>query len=478
MARAKDKTRDRAAFMGPRLRRLRREMGLTQAVMAEDIGVSPSYIALMERNQRPMTAEMLLKLAQTYQLDVASLAGDRGEEFAARLDGVMRDPLFTDLELSPMDVEDASRSYPAVAEAVLRLYTAYRDGQLALADHGGDGSDQIKSAPDPVAEARRFLSARRNCFPAIDDHAERIAADIARAYGSADNFESYFTEQHKLGVRRFPPDIMMGAVRRLDRHRNEIALDETLDRASQNFQLALQIAYLDMRETIDEALGESGFTSENSERLARRALASYAAGALMMPYRAFVKAAERRKYDIEALSRQFGASFEQIAHRLTTLQQPGQEGVPFFFIRVDAAGNVSKRLDGAGFPFARHGGSCPLWSLHQAFRTPREILTEWVELPDGEKFFTIVRTVTAGGGAYGAPRIERAVALGCAAKHAHRLIYTQGMEIKDAKPTPIGVACKLCHRIECAARAEPPIGRQVLPDDYRRTIAPFGFSDR
>ncbi|WP_428408600.1 helix-turn-helix domain-containing protein [Hyphococcus sp.] len=474
MAKAKEKGRDRAAFMGPRLRRLRREMGLTQAVMAEDLGVSPSYIALMERNQRPMTAEMLLKLAQAYQLDVASLAGERGEEFTARLDGVLRDPLFADLELSGMDVEDVSRSYPAVAEAVIRLYTAYRDGQLALADSGGEGHD----APDPVAEARRFLSARRNSFPAIDDHAERIAAEIAKNFEGADNYAAYFKEKHKLGLRRFPPDIMMGAVRRLDRHRNEIALDETLDRASQNFQLALQIAYLDMRETIDAALAEGGFTSENSERLGRRALASYAAGALMMPYRAFVKAAEARKYDIEALSRQFGASFEQVAHRLTTLQQPGQEGVPFFFIRVDAAGNVSKRLDGAGFPFARHGGSCPLWSLHQAFRTPREIVTEWVELPDGEKFFTIVRTVTAGGGAWGAARIERAVALGCAAKHAHRLIYTQGQDLKSVKPTPIGVACKLCHRIECAARAEPPIGRQVLPDDYRRTIAPFGFSDR
>ncbi|PQA86047.1 helix-turn-helix domain-containing protein [Hyphococcus luteus] len=474
MAKAKDRTKDRAAFMGPRLRRLRREMGMTQAVMAEDLGVSPSYIALMERNQRPMTADMLLKLAQVYDLDVASLAGNRGEEFAARFDGVMRDPLFADLELSPMDVEDVSQSYPAMAEAVIRLYTAYRDGQMALADHGDDAQD----APDPVAEARRFLSARRNSFPSIDDHGERIAGEIGDKFDGADNFEAYFRERHDLKVRRLPPDVMMGAVRRLDRHRSELVLDETLDKASRTFQLALQIAYLDMRETIDEALGEGGFTSENSERLARRALANYAAGSLMMPYRAFVKAAERRKYDVEALSRQFGASFEQICHRLTTLQKPGQEGAPFFFIRVDAAGNVSKRLDGAGFPFARHGGSCPLWSLHQAFTSPREILTQWVELPDGEKFFTIVRTVTAGGGAWGAPRVERAVALGCDEKHAHRLVYTQGTDLKSVKPTPIGVACRLCHRIDCAARAEPPIGRSVLPDDYRRTIAPFGFSDR
>ncbi len=462
--------KDRAAYMGPRLRRLRREMGLTQAVMAEDLGVSASYIALMERNQRPLTADMLLKLAQAYRLDIASLSGERSEEFSARLNAVTRDPIFADLEMSSMDVEDVSRSYPSVAEAIIRLYTAYKDGQLALADR----RDETVEAPDPVAEARRFLSARRNCFPAIDDHGERIAAEI----GSDNNFAAYFKDRHKLGVRRLPADVMAGSVRRLDRHRNEIVLDDTLDRASQSFQLALQIAYLDMRETIDATLADGGFTSENSEKLTRRALANYAAGAIMMPYRSFVKAAEARKYDVEALSRQFGASFEQVAHRLTTLQKPGQEGVPFFFIRVDAAGNVSKRLDGAGFPFARHGGSCPLWSLHHAFRRPREIITEWVELPDGEKFFSIVRTVTAGGGAYGMPRIERAVALGCEAKHAHRLVYAQDRDQAAETPAPIGVACRLCHRIECTARAEPPIGRQVLPDDYRRTIAPFGFSDR
>ncbi|MEO1137513.1 MAG: ImmA/IrrE family metallo-endopeptidase, partial [Pseudomonadota bacterium] len=326
---AEARRKDRAAFMGPRLRRLRRELGLTQAGMAQDLDISASYIALMERNQRPMTTDMLLRLAQTYQLDIASLAGGRGEETKARLDAAMRDPLFADLELSSIDVEDVSHGYPAMAEAVLRLYTAYRDGQIALADRG----DEKAEAPDPIAEARRFLSARRNCFPALDDHAERIAAQI----GGADGLAAYFEMRHKLKVRRLPPDVMAGSVRRLDRHRDEVVLDETLDRASQTFQLALQIAYLNMRDEINAAVGEGGFTSENSKRLARRALANYAAGALMMPYRSFVRAAEARHYDVEALSRQFGASFEQVAHRLTTLQKPGQEGVPFFFIRVDAA---------------------------------------------------------------------------------------------------------------------------------------------
>ena len=184
-----------------------------------------------------------------------------------------------------------------------------------------------------------------------------------------------------------------------------------------------------MREDIDAVTAEGSFASDSGERLTRRALASYAAAAVLMPYTAFARAVEARRYDLEALARQFGASFEQIAHRLTTLQKPGQERVPFFFIRVDPAGNVSKRLDGAGFPFARHGGGCPLWTVHQAFSTPRQIVTQWLELPDGQRFFSIARTVTAGGGAFGSIRVERAIALGCAAEHADRLIYTQAQPV-------------------------------------------------
>ena len=276
-------------------------------------------------------------------------------------------------------------------------------------------------------------------------------------------------------VRRIPADVMMGAMRRLDRHRGQILLDETLDGASESFQLALQLAYMEMAPQIRTELEGGSFATDEGRELTRRALASYAAAAILMPYAAFAKAAETKAYDMEALARQFRASFEQVAHRLTTLQKPGEERVPFFFIRIDPAGNVSKRLDGAGFPFASHGGACPLWSVHHVFKTPREIVTQWIELPDGQRFFSIARTVTAGGGTWGAARAERAIALGCDAAHAHKLIYTQGREAEQ--PTAIGVTCRLCHRPQCTARSAPPIGRELLPDDYRRSRAPFGFSD-
>jgi len=464
---------DRRLYVGPRLRRLRRDLGLTQADMAADLDVSASYIALLERNNRPLTADLLVRLARTYNVDMAALAGGGGADEAARLQAVLKDPIFAHIDRASLEVADVVTNYPGVAEALLRLYTTYQEEQLALADRGAGAGGMESEASDPVAESRRFLAARRNCFPALDDAAERLAQAVAGHEGMA----GYLKARHSLRVRRLPSAVMVGSTRRLDRHRREVLLDDALDAASQAFQLALQLAYLEMEPEVDAVLRDGAFATENGERLTRRALASYAAAALLMPYSAFARAVEARRYDVEALARQISCSFEQTAHRLTTLQKPGQERVPFFFIRVDPAGNVSKRLDGAGFPFARHGGGCPLWSVHHAFRTPREIVTQWLELPDGQRFFSIARTVTAGGGGFGAPRVERAIALGCAAQHAGQLIYTTGQPEAAEAATPIGVTCRLCQRTECAARSEPPIGRQILPDDIRRTSQPFGFSD-
>ncbi|TAL30232.1 MAG: XRE family transcriptional regulator [Phenylobacterium sp.] len=467
---------DRRLYVGPSLRRLRRDLGLTQSDMAADLEISPSYVALLERNHRPLSAELLLRLARTYKIDMDALAGDASADDIARLQAVLKDPMFADIDLPSLEAADVTTNFPGVTEALLRLYTAYREEQLALADRGvaiDAGQRGGVDPSDPVAESRRFLEARRNSFPSLDDAAERLAQQVAQHDGLA----GYFKARHGLRVRRLPPEVMVGSTRRLDRHRREVLLSDELDNASQTFQLALQLAYLELEDDVAAIAADGSFATESGERLTRRALSSYAAAALLMPYTAFARAVEARRYDLEALSRQFGASFEQVAHRLTTLQKPGQERVPFFFIRVDEAGNISKRLDGAGFPFARHGGGCPLWNVHQAFRTPRQVVTQWLELPDGQKFFSVARTVTAGGGGYGKVRVERAIALGCSAEHAGRLVYTDGHPQGPEHATPIGVTCRICHRTECTARSAPPIGRQILPDDIRRTSAPFGFSD-
>ena len=471
----------RSIFMGPRLRRLRRDLGLTQANMAADLEISAPYVALLERNQRPVTADMLLRLARTYKIDLADLAGDGGADNTARMQSILKEPMFADIDIPSLEISDLAVSYPGMTEAFLRLYTAYREEQLALAERRGPAMAGAASAPgetfdanDPVAEVRRFLAARRNNFAGLDDAAERIAQAGA---GSSAGIVERLRVRHKLQVRYLPPNVMLGSVRRLDLHRRQVLIEDSLDAASLHFELAKQLAYLELEGEIGTALEAGKFTSKSAELLARRALADYAAAALIMPYTAFARAVDARHYDLEALARQFGTSFEQTAHRVTTLQRPGLERIPFFLIRVDPAGNVSKLLDGAGFPFARHGGACPLWSVHGIFKTPRQIVTQWLELPDGKRFFSIARTVTAGGGSFGAIRVERAIAIGCAAEHAGQLIYTSGGHGPRAdEPTPIGVACRVCHRPKCAARSAPPIGREILPDDFRTSSVPFGFS--
>lgn len=459
----------RPLYLGPRLRRLRRELGLTQQTMGSELGISPSYVALLERNQRPLTADLLLRLARTYKLDLDDLATDDSRSLTTRLQDVLRDPIFADIDLPALEVADLATSFPGVSEALLRLHGAYTKEQQALAEQRESGD---RGAADPVAEARRFFSAARNHFPDLEAAADTIGAEIAER-GSP----SEWLKARGIRVRMMPPDVMMGTIRRYDRHSEQLLVDDTLTPESRAYQVALQVAYIAFRSQISTIVRDAALSSQTAMHLVRRALGAYGAAALLMPYDRFARTVEARHYDVEAIARAFGTSFEQTAHRLTTLNRPGQERVPFFFLRVDEAGNVSKRLDGAGFPFAQTGGGCPLWSIHTVFRTPRQIVTQWLELPDGQRFFSIARTVTAGGGGWDRPKVLRAVALACSADQAHKLVYTRGLNPAAIEPTPIGVTCRLCNRAQCTARAVPPIGREILPDDYRRPAEPFAFDE-
>jgi len=460
----------RPLYLGPRLRRLRRELGLTQQGMADDLAISPSYVALLERNQRPLTADMLVRLARTYRLDISDLASDSADDYGRRLADVLRDPIFADIDLPALEVADLAISFPGISEALLRLHRAYSREQQALAEQraAGPGVDEN----EPVREAQRFLASHRNYFHAIDGRAEDLAAEIEREGGSV-------AWLGKLGVRvrYLPPDILVDSLRRFDRHNQQLLIADTLDAPSRTFQIATHIAHTALRSEIKAAIRADSFSSRTTATLLLRALAGYGAAAIVMPYDKFARAVEQRGYDIDALCGLFGASFEQVAHRLTTMGRPGEERIRFFFIRVDEAGNVSKRLDGAGFPFAAHGGGCPLWSVHQVFRRPGEIVTQWLELPGGERFFSIARTVASRQGRFTGGKVLRSVALACAAEEASRLVYARDVQAAAVQPTPIGVTCRLCQRAECTARAVPPIGRDVLADEYRRPTHPYAFAE-
>ena len=458
-------------YLGPRIRRLRRELGLTQLEMATDLGVSGSYVALLERNQRPVTADMLLKLARTYRLDVTELGAEDSAAYADRVAEALRDPIFADIDVPSLEVGDLATSFPSVSEAFLRLHSAYTREQRSLAEQRlapGGGLDD-----DPVEATRRFLAAHGNHFPALEAKASVLAETIGKKGGAAE----WLRAEAGVRVRFLPADVMMSTVRRYDRHNEQLLIEDTLDAAGRQFQIALHIAYTSMRRELDAIVRGVDASDETTLNLIRRALASYAAAALVMPYDTFAGAVERRSYDILALSREFGSSFEQVAHRLTTLNRADESRIPFFFVRLDEAGNVSKRLDGAGFPFAAYGGGCPLWTVHTVFRTPQTIVTQWLRMPDGQEFFSIARTVRSGGGRFGEVPISRAVALVCSAEDAGRTVYGQAAQTSRAQPTPVGIACRLCNREACRARAAPPLGRKIMGDDYRRGAAPFTFAD-
>jgi predicted transcriptional regulator len=443
--------------------------------MASDLEISPSYVNLIERNQRPVSADLLLRLSAVYGLDLSQLGGTDSDALFTELTAAFADPIFRGAGATREDAFDLAAGNPVLGEAVAGLYRAFRTAQSELMEARAAGRAGLDA--DPVEEARAFLQANRNYFPAIDTGAEAIAAELAAGGASLyDALVARFAARHRLRVRVLPDDVMVGAWRRLNRHSGELSLTERLDAASRVFHLSLQLSLIELQAALDQTVNAARFTSDAGRRLSRAALSNYAAAAILLPYEAFLKSAKALKYDVEAIGRRFGASFEQVAHRLTTMQRKGAEGVAFFFVRVDAAGNMSKRYSGDVFPFARYGGSCPLWNIHDAFRLPRRVLTQIIELPGGERYFSIARTVQGGAGGYGAPVAERAVALGCRLGDAKALIYAQGTDIDGAPATPIGLTCRLCERIDCAARAHPPLKRRLVIDEHNRLAAPFSFA--
>ncbi|MFT0891198.1 helix-turn-helix domain-containing protein [Pseudochelatococcus sp. G4_1912] len=466
-------------FIGPRLRRLRRELGLTQTRMAEELGVSVSYLNLIERNQRPVTAQLLLRLTEVYDIDLRSLAGEADQRAVVDLSEVLADPLFRELAIPHHEIVEIAANAPALGDAVTRLYKAYLDGKRREenATRHSDGRDEPAAASeDPVDTVRDFVQDQRNHFPVLEEAAEAIAAELMVA--NADLMTALrerLREKHGLTVRVLPVDVMSTTLRRFDRHRRQLMVSEMLDSSGRIFAIAYLVGQLEAGALMDEIIERAPFTATNTRRLLKVNLTNYMAAAIMMPYGRFFSAADALGYDIQVLGARFGASFEQVCHRLTTLSRPSARGVPFFMIRVDSAGNVSKRFSAANFPFSRYGGTCPLWLLHSTFKNPNHIFTQIVEMPDGARYFTLARAVTRSISSWNKAEPEVALALGCDIKHAAKLVYTRGLDLAAPDATPIGINCRLCERPDCTQRAMLPYSRALVVEEHTRAVAPFRF---
>ena len=456
-------------FAGARLRRLRLRLGLTQARMAEDLGVSASYLNLLERNQRPLTAAVLLKLAEAHDVDLRELTARNSDQMAEDLVRVLAGR--TGQPVGRGEAREFADAHPGIAAALLSLASErQQSGKAAPAS----------PVAAPLAAVRHHLLDRQNHFAQLDGHAEALADELRLSALSLDAaIRERLRARHGLVVRVVPVDVMPDRLRRFDLHSRQVLLSEALDGASRTFQLAVQLADLEARELI---LGELSAAAPAiaaagpvAGKLLELNLSNYWAGALMMPYGRFHAAAESLAYDLELLQARFSAGFEQVAHRLTTLQRPGARGIPFMMIRADRAGQISKRLSAAQLPFASEGGQCPLWVLHAAFAEPGKLLTQVAEVDGGTRIFTIARTVRPQVTPWGAERPTFAIALTCSLDHAASLVYAAGADLARARPVPIGPSCTRCFRQPCRQRAAPPDGAAISLDPVGRGLTPYAF---
>ena len=467
-------------MVGPRLRRFRETLGLTQARMAEDLGISTSYLNLIERNQRALSAKVLVRMAERYDFDISEFAGGSDTHLVAELHEAMRDPMFKDVAISKSEAEDIVAASPNTARALLKLYAKHRDTARLETEFAVDRDrvELLEQSAEAVETVRDFIHSQKNYFPRLDAVAEGLSAELGLAHRRQNSpLTDRLKERHGITVRIRPIEVMPKMLRYYDRHTRRIDLSELLRQSGRRFQLAFQIGMLEQRTLIDEIISDAGLKGRESEGLARTSLANYFAAALLMPYTRFLQEAEKTRYDVDLLSHRFGASFEQTAHRLTTLQKPDARGIPFFFIRIDIAGNVSKRFSSGRFPFSKFGGACPLWNIHQSFQSPGEIFTQIIEMPDEAKYFSISKMVSRSDGTYENPEQKLAIALGCDMAYAPRLTYADRHNLETPRATPIGINCYLCDRADCLQRAHAPLNKTLRFDERARSMSLYRFDE-
>ncbi len=458
---------DAPILAGSSLRRLRRRVSLTQAAMAARLGVSPSYLNLIERNQRPLTARLLVQLAEHFDFDPRTL---RRDEVVGGIEGLRRrlaDERFADLGIDRDEIGEWLAAAPQAAVAFARLY----DGASGAAD----------TAPDAMELVRREIERWRNHFPDLDAAAEALADELRLSnpdIGSA--LTERLRQRHQFAVRILPVDVMPDALRRLDLHARQVQLSELLDPPARNFQLAVQLALLEQQAEIAALADGAQLADRTAWRLLRRHLANSFAAAVIMPYGRLLRACEATGYDFGVLQRRFGVGFEQLAHRLTTLQRVGQRGMPFFMARLDRAGQYSKRYAGASGTTVLDGPvGCPLWIAHHAFERPGQLAVQLVEFADpagaASRWLTVARTVERSG-APGGDGAAFAVVLGIEAAMAAPLAAARGLDLSGAAPAmPTGPGCERCPRAECLQRSLPPRGIPLTFDERSRGLTPFAI---
>lgn len=453
-------------YAGAKLREMRGRLGLTQKAFAGRLGISIPYLSQMESNNRPISTGVVLALARDFGFDVTELTTADEARLVSDLREALADPVFAQAEPPFADLRLVASNAPGLARAFLDLHAAYRQSNERLASlDEALGPDSERAGPSPWAEVRDFFHYCDNYVDALDRSAERLAApeDIERAAR-----EALAAQGITLRLADVEP------LRQFDRDSGVLTLSRRAPPPTRRFHLLIQLALVTQDTLIEATLDYASFRTEEARAIAKIGLANYYAGAAMMPYGAFLEAARETRHDLERLAEHFGASMEQVAHRLSTLQRPGDRGLPFFFVRVDQAGTITKRHSATSLQFARYGGACPLWNAHRAFETPGRFLRQLAETPDGVRYFCLARDVSKPAGAWGAPVRRFAIGLGCEVRHAGDIVYADHLDLDSASAyEPIGISCRICERQGCPQRSVPPLERRLTVDPDRRGTLPY-----
>ncbi|MFI1918895.1 acetate metabolism transcriptional regulator RamB [Nocardia sp. NPDC020380] len=462
-------------FVGARLRQLRTERGLSQVSLAKKLEISASYLNQIEHDVRPLTVPVLLRISEVFGVDAGFFSSQDDTRLIAELQEVVMDQELG-IEADAQEIAEMVSAHPGLARAMVNMHRRYRNttAQLAAAteDRFSDGSGS-GAISKPHEEVRDYFYQRQNYIHELDTAAEELAnrmrfhgGDLKREIPRrlADAHGVQIVERIDLGD---------GVLHRFDPELRRLEIAPHLSGGQRVFKLAAELAYLECGDLIEKLVEEGNFSSPESRVLAKLGLANYFAAATVLPYTHFHEVSEDFRYDIERLSAFFTQSYETICHRLSTLQRPKLRGVPFSFVRVDRAGNMSKRQSATGFHFSSSGGTCPLWNVYETFAYPAKIMTQIAQMPDGRKYLWVARTVERRATRYNDPSKIFAIGLGCELRHAGRVVYADGLDLTDPKPTPIGAGCRVCERASCPQRAFPPLGKSLDISEHRSSISPY-----
>lgn len=480
--------RSRKLFIGGKIRAIRGEHGLTQAGFAQKLGISTSYLNQIENNQRHVSASVLLALAEAFSVNIASLSDQDTDRLLADVSEALADPVSGGAQPSLSDVKLVVQNAPSFARAFVALHQAMRRSgdQLAELDETLERTGAL-SEPMPYEEVRDFFHYVDNYIHELDLAGEELSRDLAKSRGvSLKVLADHIERRHRVrvvigevgtgeaGRGEAGGEAGITGLRRFDPVSRVLWLNPRTPVSTQAFQVACQIALIEHDAAMSRIIDEARFRSADAAAICRIGLANYFAGAAILPYGAFSAAARELRHDLVLLADRFSTSLEQVAHRLSTLQRPGQKGVPFFFARVDKAGNITKRHSATKLQFARFGSACPLWNAHGAFETPNRIIRQLAETPDGMRYLCLATAITKPSGGWRDPVQTYALALGCEIAHATELVYADDLDLARAEAfEPIGVSCRICERRDCHQRAVPPLKRRLKVDLNTRKPVPY-----